>query len=114
LAGKAHLLELRGRLGLREAAELAAELGTALEAHPAVTIATGELTEIDVSILQILVSAHKSAARAGKTLTIGTPADGVLHRTLVRAGFAGPDGAPRTPEGQFWTVTNGRTKGKPA
>jgi anti-anti-sigma regulatory factor len=107
-------VELRGSLGLREAAGLATALLAAIEAHRSVTIATGELTEMDVSILQILVSAHKSAARAGKTLTIGTPPDGALHRTLVRAGFAAPDGAPRTPEGRFWTVTTGPMKGRAA
>ncbi|MDR3475515.1 MAG: STAS domain-containing protein [Devosia sp.] len=105
---------MRGALSLRDAGELAGRLRTAIEAHPAVTITADELTELDVSILQVLVSAHKTAAQAGKSLTLKAPPDGALRRTLVRAGFVGADGAPRTPEGHFWTPPSGHAKGRAA
>ena len=52
---KSYTLELRGSLGVRDAAGIAASLLAAIEAHPAVVIAAEGLTEIDVSILQVLV-----------------------------------------------------------
>jgi anti-anti-sigma regulatory factor len=111
---KAHTVELQGSLSVRDAAGLAATLTAALEAHPAVAVSTAAVTDADVSILQVLVAAHKSAARTGRGLTLKAPADGALRRTLVAAGFVSAAGEPLAPEGRFWTGSAGRSKGKPA
>jgi anti-anti-sigma regulatory factor len=89
-------------MGLREVAGLAAALTAALAAHPAVTLTAATLTEIDVSVLQVLVAARKSAVKAGKSLRFAAPPAGALRQTLVKAGFLGAGGEPLTPEGDFW------------
>ena len=106
-----HLVELRGTLGLRDAGDLAARLGAAIEANVAVVLSANDLTGIDISILQVLLSAHKSATAAGRSLTFASPAGGVLRQTLIRAGLLGPSGEPTAAEGEFWTGTAGRSKG---
>jgi anti-anti-sigma regulatory factor len=111
---KTHIVELRGNLGVRDAAAIAASLVAAIEAHPSVTIATDELSDVDVSILQVLAAAHKTASRAGRALTLEAGADGVLRRTLVKAGFLDAGGAPLAAEGQFWVGGAARAKGKAA
>lgn len=103
---QSHLFELRGKLGLRDATEVASTLSRALESHPSVTIAVAADADLDITILQVLVAAHKTAIRAGKILTLATSGDSVLRQTLIKAGFISPTGAPQTAEGQFWTDTS--------
>ena len=102
----AHTLKISGDAGLRNVQDIAGLLRQALEKHSAVTVATDGLTSIDITILQLLVAARKSALASGKTLTLRAPSNGVLHRLLVQTGFVGTDGKSRTPEGEFWTKTS--------
>jgi anti-anti-sigma regulatory factor len=95
-----HTVELSGTLGVRDAALLALRLAAAIEAHPSVTVSAAALEGLDIAIVQVLVAARKSAARAGRQLTI-VPGP-ALVRTLVKAGFLTADGSPATPEGAFW------------
>lgn len=101
-------------MGLRDAGGLATTLREAIQAHPAITIITNDLTDWDISILQVLVSARKTATQAGKSLTLAAPPGGALRGTLVKAGLVGTDGQPRTADEQFWTGTAGHTKGRAA
>ena len=102
----AHTLKISGDAGLRNVQDIAGLLRQALEKHSAITVVTDGLTSIDVTILQLLVAARKSALASGKTLTLRAPPDGVLHRLLIQTGFVGIDGKSRTPEGEFWTKTS--------
>lgn len=100
-------------MSLRDAGGLATTLREAIQAHPAITIITDDLTDWDVSILQVLVSALKTATRTGKSLTLAAPPGEALRGTLVKAGLVGSDGKPRCADEQFWTGTAGHTKGRP-
>ena len=100
-----YTLPISGDAGLRNVQDIATLLRQALADHHAITVVTDGLTSIDLTIVQLLVAARKSALAAGKTLTLRAPADGVLHRLLLQAGFVGADGVARTPEGDFWTGT---------
>jgi anti-anti-sigma regulatory factor len=102
----AHMLSISGDAGLRNVQDIAGLLRQALDKHSTITVATDDLTSIDVTILQLLVAARKSALASGKTLTLRAPPDGVLHRLLVQTGFVGTDGKSLTPEGEFWTKTS--------
>ena len=99
-----HTLEITGDAGLRNAQDIATMLRQALANHSSITVVTNALTSIDVSTLQLLVAARKSALAAGKTMILRAPADGPLRRLLVQAGFIGADGQSKTPEGEFWTA----------
>ena len=102
----AHTLKISGDAGLRNVQDVAGLLRQALDSHSSITVATEDLTSIDVTILQLLVAARKSAQASGKILTLRAPPDGVLHRLLVQTGFVGTDGKSLTPEGEFWTQTS--------
>ncbi|WP_375450631.1 STAS domain-containing protein [uncultured Devosia sp.] len=100
-----HILTLSGDTGLRNVQDIAGLLRQALVEHSTITVVTDTLTSIDTSIIQLLVSARKSALASGKTLLLRAPPDGALRRLLLQAGFVGADGTARTPEGEFWTGT---------
>lgn len=87
---------------IRTAGELRDRLASELASRPSLVISAAALESIDVSTLQLLASAHRTAAAAGKTMTIEAPAGGVLAQTLVRLGFVSADGEPLAPEGSFW------------
>jgi anti-anti-sigma regulatory factor len=94
---------LAGSVGVRDAARLAAELQQALSGPVSVAIDCTNLADIDLSIVQLLVAAHKTATAAGKPLRLISPAGGPLAALLRQAGFIAADDRPHTPEGQFWT-----------
>ena len=59
----------------------------ALEDRPAITVDCGAVTEVDVSLVQLILAAHASARRAGRSVALAKPADGALLDTLERGGF---------------------------
>jgi hypothetical protein len=59
-------------------------------------------TAADISTIQILVSAHKSALAAGKSLRVHVPLHGALGEVLVKGGFVAADGAALTPGEAPW------------
>jgi ABC-type transporter Mla MlaB component len=101
-----HTLEISGHAGLRNVQDVASLLRQAMDNHSNITVATDGLNSIDVTILQLLVAARKSALESGKTLTLHAAPGGVLQSLLLQAGFVGSDGQSRTPEGEFWTKTS--------
>lgn len=96
-------IALDGNLGLRDVTALTEQFREALAKHPGIVVTSAGLTGIDITVLQLLVAARKSALAAGKTLTLEAPEGGVLAQFLIKAGFVSPQGAPLTPEGDFWT-----------
>jgi ABC-type transporter Mla MlaB component len=92
VARRAHRLELGGDLGLRDAEGLRGQLLDAVAAHKSVEIATGGLTAVDVSVIQLLIGAQKLAKARKQRLTITAPADGPLRAAVERAGLLSPSG----------------------
>lgn len=107
-------LHLRSSLGLRDAPQFLDDLRDALARGDAVTIDAGDLQEVDVVILQLLVSARKTAAAAGKRLTLVAPDNELLRRLLVKTGFVGPGGESRLPADDFWLCGASAKAGEPA
>ena len=81
------MLKLAGKLTIQRASELAASIGQAIaeEEHAAV-LDLAAVTSADLTFLQILCAAHRSALREGKTLSITSPSEALL-RTMKTAGF---------------------------
>jgi ABC-type transporter Mla MlaB component len=99
---------LAGSPGVRDAARLAGELQQALSGPGPLAIDCTNLAEIDLSIVQLLVAAHKTAAASGKPLRLIASAGGPLPALLRQTGFVSPDGIALTPEGSLWINAEGK------
>ncbi|MBY9062038.1 STAS domain-containing protein [Sphingomonas yunnanensis] len=62
-------------------------LTTAIAEHAAVTIDLAAVTSADLSLLQLLESARREAARGGRLLSLATSAAPAIAALLDRAGF---------------------------
>jgi anti-anti-sigma regulatory factor len=92
---------LEGALTIRTAEATYAKL---LEAAslPAVEIDCSGATEVDVSLIQLIVAARASARQGGRGLTLAQPADGALREALQRGGFLAAGADPATADQAFW------------
>jgi anti-anti-sigma regulatory factor len=81
---KPYVLELMGELRAGKAAQVAASLRTAINNYPMVVISLDEVTDIDISVLKLLISAEKMAALCGRTISLKSPASGALQELLSR------------------------------
>jgi hypothetical protein len=96
------LLCLDGDCGLRKSAELVAEMQKKLATEGEVVIDAAGATAADISTVQILISAHRSALAAGKALRVHVPLQGALGEVLVKGGFVAADGGALTPGETPW------------
>src|SRR5215217_3150672 len=96
-------IALDGTIGLRDVTALTAQFREALAKHSDIVVTTNGLTGIDITVLQLLVAARKSAMAAGKSLALEAPAAPALELVLVKAGFLSATGEATTPDGDFWT-----------
>lgn len=108
MSGPSQQIALTGAVGVREIAGLAGQLREQLSAPGPLLIDCTEVTEIDLSVVQVFVAAHKSARADGRSLALRAPADGPLCRLLKAAGFLGADGTPLTPEAELWSGAGGK------
>ena len=74
-----------------------AELVAALRRHPVVTVDCAAVTDVDLSLIRLLLAARASAALAGKAVRLAAPAQGALREALLAGGFL--------PDAAFWRVT---------
>ena len=96
-------IALAGAQTIRNADDAGARLLATLAGHSTVEIDCSATSEIDLSIVQLILAARKSALAAGKNLLLAQTATGVLHDVLMRGGFLHADpAAPRTDEQAFW------------
>ncbi len=71
----------------------AADDGTPLE------IDLADVADIDLTFLQLIESAQRSAAQAGVEIRLSQPAEGIILETLRRGGFLSEPADERT---RFW------------
>lgn len=100
--GGAHRIRLQGSLGLRDARRMHELLKDAVSAFNAVEIDVGEVNDVDISIIQLIASARKSAERHGRTVALSESSAGVFTAALIRAGLVGADGTGRSADEAFW------------
>lgn len=101
----AHPLHLSGDLSLRNISELHTRLLQALAEHQSVELDTAAVESIDVGTVQLLVSAAKTAAADGRTVSMAAGAATPMGRALLRAGFFTGDGRSLVPTLTSWTIT---------
>jgi anti-anti-sigma regulatory factor len=92
---------LDGALTLRTIEATRAKLLEMMDRHQALEIDCSAATEIDLSFIQLLLSARTSAQSAGKTIALAQPA-GVLCDVLQRGGFLGAVPGQATVDEAFW------------
>ena len=64
-------------------------------------------TEVDLSLIQLILAARVSAQKSGRTVTLTQPAAGALLETLQRGGFLGAAAdQPHSDQG-FWLQATG-------
>jgi hypothetical protein len=91
-----------GALTVREIKVIHARIAAALHQYPAVTLDCSNATAVDLSFIQLVLSARKSAQGAGKTLALAHGPQGALRNALMQAGMiAQGDDAP-VPGQEFW------------
>ena len=82
-----NVLTLKGELSISHAARLKAELIQALDAAPRIVIDVNAVTDVDLSALQLLCAAHKSALAKGKQLILSPDLPETLTRQIQKAGL---------------------------
>lgn len=98
------IVRLSGSLVIRTVTEIQRSLLTALEkATPLVEVDCANATEVDVSFIQTMIAARRSASARGLSIALAAPASGVLLQALRSGGFLSADGTPSSPDGAFWT-----------
>ena len=80
-------LPLDGSLTVRTIGAVHAALVEALARNDAVQVDCTGAASVDLSLIQLLLAARRSADEAGKHLTLAAPAGGVLLAALERGGF---------------------------
>ena len=101
-----HSVELAGALCLRQAAETREKLRASIASHEAIDVHCTDLAEVDLSIVQILISAFRAADAAGKSLAVRFAAGSALDDILLRGGFIDDNGAPPARDAGLWVRIN--------
>ena len=87
---------------MRTAEALQATLRDAVQRHDHIEIDCSGVSEADLTLIQLLLAARRSAERDGKRLVLSAPAAGALREALETAGFLPVDDAPASQDMAFW------------
>lgn len=85
------MVEFAGELTLRTIADAHARLQDAFEANPDVTARIDADATVDLSFVQLIESARRTARDAGGDFVLAAPAEQGLLETLRRGGFIQTD-----------------------
>lgn len=96
------ILEISGALTVRRAQELSDIIRARLNTSPSLVLALPDAADADLSFVQLVESARRSAARAGGRVRLSAPASGGLLSVLERGGLLDPAFPERA---AFWTAT---------
>lgn len=99
----AHIVALQGDLGLREASQVQDLLREALSAARAVELDVRGITGLDISIVQLIAAARRSAQQRGGSLSLVSEPNSIFATTVTRAGLLRLDGVVRTADEGFWS-----------
>ena len=91
-----NFVSFSGSMTIREADGVAKVLRQALEDQPEIILDCDQIEEADLTFLQLVIAARRSAGHVGKGFSLSAPPRGALLAALDRAGIR--------PEGEhlFW------------
>jgi len=85
---KPKIVSVSGARSIREAAQTHADISAALQEPVDICLDCADVTQADVSFIQIILAAHRSAQASGKVLALSAAPEGALLSALQRGGFA--------------------------
>jgi ABC-type transporter Mla MlaB component len=94
--GKVRLI-LDGELTVAGAAQFREMLIQAMASSDRVELDMGEVTALDLSCLQLICSAHRTAQVSGKELTLGKGQSEILKKARMDAGYIRHQGCRYNP-----------------
>lgn len=86
-AQSADKLSIEGALTIRTAATVVQELQARLQQHRVIEIDLSRATELDISGIQVILSARATAVAGDKTLSVAQPLAPAAHAALLQGGF---------------------------
>jgi hypothetical protein len=89
-------------LTVRDAKQVHACLAQAVRDRPSIVLDCRSATEIDLSFIQLVLSARRSALAAGKSLSVMPPTGGLLSDVLRRTGLLGASDSVPSADQRFW------------
>jgi ABC-type transporter Mla MlaB component len=101
-AGTVMRLRFAGVQTVSTIEQAAAVLRQALAQAATVVVDCADLQEADLTFLQLLLSAQRSAVAAGKRFSMAAPASGVLAQALIDAGLRNSEGTEVKGHDGFW------------
>ncbi len=96
---KAKVLKLTGDLTISRGEEILSQLRDAFEKNREVCVSLQEVESMDLSFLQLLCSAHRTAAVEKKTIVLEHSAPEMFQRVVKQAGFKRRSGCAYSPDG---------------
>jgi ABC-type transporter Mla MlaB component len=99
-------LVLTGAVTLQSAEAVHAQI-LEMAGQPVIEIDCSGATEVDLSLVQLILAARVSARNSGRTVTLTQPATGALLETLQRGGFLGPAMDQPNSDQDFWLQATG-------
>jgi anti-anti-sigma regulatory factor len=106
---------LEGELTLPRAAELKGLFEQALADAASVSVRFGDVRDLDLSCLQLLCAAHRTAVRMKKKMALEGERPRLLMETAKNAGFVRETGCKYDAEEScFWAVETGAGNGRGA
>jgi anti-anti-sigma factor len=102
-AGDFQVIQLSGELTIGRIAELRESIKNLVDRFPTVHIRFEDVTGIDLSFLQLICSAHRTAASMNKQLVFSGVKPEIVNRILQSAGLTRQRACSLVPAAQcFW------------
>lgn len=100
-------LIMDGALTIENAAEIRNVVRDALAGADSLVLTIGENADVDITFLQILCSAHRTAVKGGRQLFLKAAHENGLSRMLSEAGFTGSNCDGDRQESCLWARRGG-------
>lgn len=93
------VVKFSGAVELRHIEDAFEKIKTAWDEGLGLEIDLADVTEIDLTLVQLVEAARREAAASGKVVRLAAPARGMVKEALCRGGFVREPADART---QFW------------
>lgn len=98
-SGGDFVVELPQQVSIRQISNIHATIMSSLETAHCAVFSLPENAEVDLTFVQLLISARKYAAQSGKEIRLAAPASGPLLGVLEDGGFLDD---PAQDDAAFW------------